>query len=109
MKCINCGNEVQDGVVTCPFCNANLNNQVPVTPKTPVLPQDQNMVVTPEAPVVDMPTEPIAEVKQESVNSVPGMQGIASVSDPVKPEEAQISAQPVGMPQTPVTQVETSV
>lgn len=109
MKCVNCGNEVQDGVVTCPFCNANLNNQVPVTPTTPVLPQDQNMVVTPEAPVVDMPTEPIAEVKQESVNSVPGMQGIASVSDPVKPEEVQISAQPVGMPQTPVTQVETSV
>ena len=53
MKCVNCGNEVQDGVVTCPFCNANLNNQVPVTPTTPVLPQDQNIVVTPEAPVVE--------------------------------------------------------
>lgn len=108
MKCINCGNEVQDGLVTCPFCNTNLNNQVPVTPTTPVLPQDQNMVVTPVSPVVNNPTEPIAEVKQVPVqeniiaNSNVGLSN-ESVGEVVTPIQPAIPS-PVDVAETPVVQ-----
>ncbi|MDE5630065.1 MAG: hypothetical protein K2I70_00545, partial [Bacilli bacterium] len=57
MKCISCGNELPEGTTSCPFCgntvlptNHNVvngtvqnNNGIPVTPDTPVLPQDQNL------------------------------------------------------------------
>ncbi len=56
MRCINCNNEIPDGVTVCPVCNANVqgdNTQtvptdtsvLPTVPESPVLPQDQNMTV----------------------------------------------------------------
>lgn len=56
MKCISCGSEIPEGSTSCPFCgntvlptnqnvvnDAPVNNVVPTTPETPVLPQDQNL------------------------------------------------------------------
>lgn len=56
MRCINCNNEIPDGVAVCPVCNANVQGTsvtavptdtsvLPTVPESPVLPQDQNMAV----------------------------------------------------------------
>lgn len=59
MRCINCNNEIPDGVAVCPVCNANVQGAsvtvvptdtsvLPTVPESPVLPQDQNMAVNNE-------------------------------------------------------------
>lgn len=105
MKCINCGNEVQDGVVTCPFCNANLNNQVPVTPTAPVLPQDQNMVVTPTAPVMNNNVEPIAEVNPTPTVPVNDVAPVNNVETANVVETSNVQVEPVVPTQVEPTQV----
>lgn len=59
MRCINCNNEIPDGVAVCPVCNANVQGAsvtavptvtsvLPTVPESPVLPQAQNMAVNNE-------------------------------------------------------------
>lgn len=71
MKCFNCNNDIPDASMVCPFCNSKVEpavaptpvfnlestSSLPVTPSSPVLPQDQELDVnsvqtTPETNVV---------------------------------------------------------
>ncbi len=109
MKCINCGNEIQDGLVTCPFCNANLNNQVPVTPTTPVLPQDQNMVVTKENPVMETNNEPIAQVQPDQTNMEAQVESVVASAPVQQPVEMTPQPTQSEMPEIMPTQEGTPV
>lgn len=63
MKCINCGNKIQDGLNVCPECGTDISSQVPITPTTPVLPQDQDMVLTSDENDIVEESMPTLEVE----------------------------------------------
>ncbi len=64
MKCFNCNNDIPDASVTCPFCNSKVEpvasptpifnldatSSLPVTPASPVLPQDQTQPMNANIP-----------------------------------------------------------
>ncbi|MDE6292415.1 MAG: hypothetical protein K2L98_01905, partial [Bacilli bacterium] len=97
--CISCGNELPEGTTSCPFCgntvlptnhnvvNANAQNDtgVPVTPDTPVLPQDQNLVLESETTSLEN------EVNQEA--AMPNGGDVSSLNDENTLQDAVLTNQ----------------
>lgn len=87
MKCLNCNNDIPDASVVCPFCkskvdpvvaptpvfNLEATSSLPVTPSTPVLPQDQGIDVT------------------QNINTVPITGNVSSVSEDIQTPSVNVN------------------